>query len=98
MTLNNSMFGFSTFKILVQIQNPKYIDEFESYLCSLKNIKHFRRMLGLWDYEIDLVFPNIEKLHKQLELIKVKFPGIFKKVGFVSFGKRIVTNNESFLD
>ena len=98
MTLDNSRFNLNTFKILVQIQNTKHVKDFEDYLLSLGNIRHFRKMLGLWDYEIDLVYPNMAELHKQIDIIKQKFPGIFKRTGFVSFGKRIVTNKESFLD
>ena len=98
MTLDNSKFGFNTFKILVPIRKTKYIKDFEKYLISLENIRHFRKMLGRWDYEIDLVYPSMDKLHKQIDIIKQKFPGIFKRTSFVSFGKRIVTNKESFLD
>ena len=98
MTLDNSKFGLSMFKILVQVHSTKQTEDFEKYLSSLKNIRHFRKMLGLWDYEIDLVYPNMEELHKQIDIIKQKFPEIFKKARFVSFGKRIVTNKESFLE
>jgi Lrp/AsnC family transcriptional regulator, leucine-responsive regulatory protein len=98
MTLDNNKFNLNTFKFLVQIQDAKYTEEFEKYLLSLGNIRHYRKMLGLWDYEIDLVYNNMEELHEQVDIIKQKFPGIFKRTSFVSFGKRIVTNRESFLD
>jgi Lrp/AsnC family transcriptional regulator, leucine-responsive regulatory protein len=98
MTLDNTKFNLNTFKILIQIYNTKHAKDFEEYLISLPNIRHFRKMLGLWDYEIDLVYPNMKELHKQIDVIKQKFPGIFKKTSFVSFGERIVTNKESFLE
>ena len=95
---DNSKFGLDTFKILLQIQNTKQVNEFEEYLISLRNIRHFRKMLGVWDYEIDMVCPNMNELHKRIDIIKKKFPKIIKRVSFVSFGKRIVTNKESFLE
>ena len=97
-TFDNSEFGLNTFKILLQIQNTKQANELEEYLTSLKNIRHFRKMLGVWDYEIDILYPNMKELHKQIDFIKKKFPKLVKRISFVSFDKRIVTNKESFLE
>lgn len=45
----------------------------------------------------DCVYKTIADLHRQIEIIKEKFPKIIKKVSILSFGKRIVTNKENFL-
>lgn len=98
LTFNNSMLGFEMSKILIQMQKPDLSDKFEKYICSLTNVKHFRKMLGVWDYEIDVVNRNTDELHQQIEDMKQKFPDLFNDINIASFGKRIITNKESFLD
>jgi DNA-binding Lrp family transcriptional regulator len=97
MTLDNSKFNLDTFKLLIQINNSEKIKEFEDYLTSLKNIRHLRKFLGTWDYEIDCTHPHISDLQKEIEKMRQKFPGLFKKIEIVSFAKRIITNRNSFL-
>ena len=98
MTLDNSKFNLDTFKLLVQINNSEKTKAFEGYLTSLKNIRHLRKFLGTWDYEIDCTYPHISDLQKEIEKTRQKFPGLFKKIEIVSFAKRIVTNRNSFLN
>lgn len=98
MTLDPVKFNFNSFKLLLQVQNLKKEDEFESYLASLKNVKYITKMLGLWDYELDCVYSTTMDLQKQIEEIKEKFPSILKKIAILSFGKRIATNKENFLE
>ena len=97
MTLDNSLFDLSTSKLLIQINESLEENEFESYLGSMKNVRHFSRMLGLWDYELDAVYPSILNLQKEIEILKQKFPKQIKKIEIISFGKRIATNKEKFL-
>ena len=97
MMLDSSRFNFSTFKLLIQVNNPLNEEELEKYLGSIKNVKHFSMMLGLWDYEIDAIYPSILDLQKEIEVLKQKFPKQIRKIEVISFGKRIVTNKEKFL-
>jgi DNA-binding Lrp family transcriptional regulator len=97
MTLDTIKFNHNIFQLLVQIKNSKKISEFESYLCSLKNINCIFKMLGLWDYELDFIYSNMTDLQKQIEIMKEKFPNIIRKIEILSIGKRIVTNKENFL-
>ncbi len=96
MTLDPKKFNHDTYKLFVQLQNLKKGEEFETYLPQIKNIKFFAKMLGVWDYEIDLIYPNVSELQKQIELIKERFPNLIKKIEIVSFGKRIFTNKKGF--
>ncbi|MBS3155556.1 Lrp/AsnC family transcriptional regulator, partial [Candidatus Woesearchaeota archaeon] len=48
MTVDTAKFGFSVFKLLLQVQKIKNQDEFENYIRSIKNVKYFTKMLGLW--------------------------------------------------
>lgn len=97
MAINPSMLGLCTFKLLLQIQGIKDTREFEKSLVSIKNAKHISRQIGLWDYEIDLVFNNILELQEQIELLKQKFPRLIKKIEIISFGRRLITSKEMFL-
>ena len=98
MTLDSNKFGFNAFKLLFQVQNLKDSKKFESYLSSIKNMHYITKMLGLWDYEIDCVYFDMNDLQRQIELIKERFPNVLKKISILSFGKRIVTNKENFLN
>lgn len=98
MTIDATKLDFDTYKLLVRVENLKENKEFEDFLRTIKNIKHFRKMVGLWDYEIDFIIPHINQLHHYIEQIKKKFPGFMKKMSILSFEKRIITNIESFLD
>jgi Lrp/AsnC family transcriptional regulator, leucine-responsive regulatory protein len=95
MTLDPAKFNHNTFKLLLQVRNIKNIDEFEKFLLTLKNIKYIVKMSGLWDYEVDFIFPTISELQEQIEIIKEKFPNSLKKMGILSFSRRIVTNSYS---
>lgn len=95
-TLDVTKFKHNTFKLLLQLQNSRQIKEFEEYISSLKNIKYLARMLGMWDYEIDFIYPNMTDLQNQIELIKEKFPNLIKKIEIVSFRKRVATNVRDF--
>lgn len=97
MTIDPTKFDFSTFKLLLQVQNIKDDQEFESYISSIKNVRYITKMLGLWDYEIDCVYSNITELQKQIDEIKEKFPNSLKKVAILNFGKRIITNKQGYL-
>jgi len=92
MTIDSRKFNHDTFKLFVQLQNLKKGKEFEDSLSSLKNIKFFGKLLGMWDYEVDLICLNNLELQKQIESIKEKFPGLIKKVEVISFGRRLFTN------
>ena len=96
MTVDVTKFKHNSFKLLVQLQNPKQSKELETYLCSLKNIKYLAKMLGMWDYEIDFIYPNMTDLQNQIELIKVKFPNLIKRIELMSFKNRIATNKKDF--
>lgn len=98
MTLDPTKFGYNTFKLLLQVKNIKNKEEFEKYLASMKNVKYIVEMVGVWDYEIDFIDKNMTDLQEQIELIKEKFPNSIKKIGILSFGRRILTNTESFLN
>jgi hypothetical protein len=54
-------------------------------------------MMGSWDYELDLIYPNVAELQKQIEIMKEKFPNVIGKVEILSVGRRIITNRENFL-
>ncbi|MFH1501252.1 MAG: Lrp/AsnC family transcriptional regulator [archaeon] len=97
MTVDPLMFNFNTFKLLIQVQNLKNPEGFESYLSSLRNVNHISKMLGLWDYEIDCMYQNMRELQKEIEDIKNKFPNLIKKLEIIILGTRITTNKESFL-
>lgn len=96
-TIDNSKLTLDTFKLLIQIKNDKDTKKFEEYLKTIKNIRHIRKMIGLWDYEIDIVYQTNNELHKQIEELKYKFPKIFKKIEIASFEKRIFTTPKDFL-
>jgi len=96
MTLNPIKFNLNTFKLMIQIQNLKDHKEFEAYLQSIKNVRYVAKMLGLWDYEIDLVYQNINDLQAQIEMIKQRFPNVLKKISILSMGNRLVTNDNFF--
>lgn len=98
MTLDSVKLNFNTFKILIQTQNLEEYEELEKYLKTNKNVRYITRMFGLWDYEIDFVYKNIAKLQNEIDTIKQKFPQVLKKILIISFGKRIVTNKEDFLN
>ncbi|MFH1308346.1 MAG: Lrp/AsnC family transcriptional regulator [archaeon] len=97
LTLDLRKFKYNTFKLLFQVQNLKKTSEFENYIMSNKNVRYITKMLGLWDYEVDFVYPSISQLQEELELMKQKFPNTLRKIAILSFGKRIVTNKENFL-
>lgn len=98
MTLNYSKFNMNRFKFLVQLADVVDEIKFEEYLSHMKNVKHFSKMLGLWDYEIDVVYQNILELHSQIELFKKSFPKQIKQIELLSHGKRIFTNQENFFN
>jgi len=96
MTLNITKFNHNTFKLLIRLNNLSQYKEFEKYLCSLKNIKYAIRMSGLWDYEVDFIFPTIRELQDQIDEIKMVFPNLLKEYSILSFGKRVYTNTKNF--
>jgi Lrp/AsnC family transcriptional regulator, leucine-responsive regulatory protein len=98
MTIDPVKLNYNTFKLLVQVKNLKNKTDFEKYLVSIKNVKYIVKMAGLWDYEIDFIYHNMTELQNQIDLIKEKFPNSLKKLGILSFGKRIITNRNMFLD
>jgi len=97
MMLDYSKFNLSTFKLLIQVSNLINENLFENYISSIKNVKHFSRMLGPWDYEIDVIYYSILELQQQIELIKQNFLHQIKKIEIMSHGKRILTNQKGFL-
>lgn len=97
MTLDYSKFNLSTSKLLVQVSSLINEDIFEKYISSIRSVRHFSKMLGLWDYEIDMFYSSMIELQEQIELIKKNFPHQIKKIEIISHGKRILTNQERFL-
>ena len=97
MMLDYSKFNLSTFKLLIQVSNLINENLFENYISSIKNVKHFSRMFGPWDYEIDVIYYSILELQQQIELIKQNFLHQIKKIEIMSHGKRILTNQKGFL-
>ncbi len=97
MTINPAKFNHDLYKLLIQLNNSERDKEFEEYLKSIKNIRLIAKMLGLWDYQVDCAYPNINYLQEQIEIMKQKFPNLIKKIGIVSLGYRILTNKEDFL-
>ena len=97
MSLDAAKLGLSSFKVFLQVDNSKDIEEFEKYITGLKDCKHVAKMLGLWDYEIDLVYPDVLELQMQIESLRQKFPSIIKKIEIMNFGKRLITKKEMFL-
>jgi Lrp/AsnC family transcriptional regulator, leucine-responsive regulatory protein len=95
MTLNPAKFGFNQFKLLIQLKQSN--KDFEKYLISMKSTKYLTKMLGLFDYEIDCVFKDTTQLQEEIEIMRSKFP-VISHIEIISFGKRIVTNKENFLD
>jgi len=98
MTVDVSKFKHNTFKLLLQLQNPKQTKEFEDYISTLKNVKYMAKMLGMWDYELDFIYPNMTELQNQIEIIKEKFPNLIKKMEIMSFRKRVATNKKDFFE
>lgn len=96
MTLDPIKFNYNTFKILLQMRNLKYEKEIEDYLCTIKNIKYIVKTSGMWDYEIDFIYPTIQELQNQIEIMKETFPNTFKKIVILSFYKRVLTNKERY--
>lgn len=97
MSLDAAKLGLSSFKIFFQVDNSKDLEAFEKYITSLKDCKHVAKMLGLWDYELDLVYNDILELQVQIEALRQKFPHIIKKIEIMNFGKRLVTKKDMFL-
>jgi DNA-binding Lrp family transcriptional regulator len=97
MSLDAAKLGLSSFKIFLQVDNSRDLEEFEKYITSLKDCKHVAKMLGLWDYEIDLVYNDVLELQAQIEVLRQKFPNIIKKIEIMNFGKRLITKKEMFL-
>jgi len=87
MMLDYSKFNLSTFKLLIQVSNIIDEESFEKYLFSIKNVKHFSKMLGPWDYEIDVLYPSMLELQQQIELIKQAFPHQIKRIEIISHGQ-----------
>jgi DNA-binding Lrp family transcriptional regulator len=98
MTLDVTKFKNNSFKLLIQLRNPKQTEEFEEYISSLKNIKHTAKMLGPWDYELNFIYPNMTDLQNQIESIREKFPNLIKKIEIISFRKRIANNKRNFFE
>jgi len=96
-TFNNTELKYDTFKLMIQIRGGKDSKKFEEYLMKIRNIKHIRKMIGYWDYEIDMIYQSNDELHKEIEEMKKAFPRLFKKIDIASFEKRIFTNKKEFL-
>lgn len=96
MVVDHSKFDLSTFKLLIQVTNLIEEDKFEESLSSLSNVRHLSKMLGLWDYEVDVVYPSILELQQEIEILKQSFPKQIKKIELMNHGKRILTNQNVF--
>ncbi len=95
MTLDTAKFNHTPFILFIQVKNLKKEKEFEEYLSQNKNIKILMRMSGVWDYELNFIYPSIRELQQEIEDIKEKFPNVLKKFEIMSFGKRIYTNKDN---
>ncbi len=98
MTLDISKFNLETYKLLIQLQDVESLEDFESYICSIREIAHMSKMIGLWDYEVDISCKNTHDLHSKIEEMKRKFPNSIKEIKIINFEKRIITNHQHFLD
>ena len=96
MSLDSNKLGFSTFKILIHINNTMDPEKFEKHLISIKNLKHISKMIGQWDYEIDVVHKDILKIQELIEDLKHKFPDFIKNIEIINFGRRMITGNNLF--
>ena len=97
MSLDTGKLGLNSFKLFLQVDSSKNIEEFEKYITSLKDAKHIGKMIGLWDYEIDLVYKDTLELQDQIEILRQKFPQIIKRIEIVNFGRRMITSKEMYL-
>ncbi|MFA5856759.1 MAG: Lrp/AsnC family transcriptional regulator [Candidatus Pacearchaeota archaeon] len=95
-SLDCSKFNHQTFNLLIQLKNHKIENDFEKYIIGMKNIKYIEKMTGTWDYQIDMIYPNMLELQKKIESIKENFPNAIKKLAILSFGKRIATNKDNY--
>lgn len=91
-------FNHVMYKLLLRVQNQKIKDEFDSYLTGIKNIRFIAKTIGLWDYEIDAIYPNITSLQKEIENMNEKFQKAIKRVEIMSLGVKIYTNERSYLE
>lgn len=98
LALNLEKFGFEVYKLLIQLQDKKNLERFENYIIHTKNLKHLSKMIGHWDYELDVYSNNLKEIQIKISEIKEKFPEIIKRVFILSHGKRIATNKETFLE
>ena len=98
MALDTGKLGLNSFKLFLQVDNSKSIEEFERYITSIKDARHIGKMIGLWDYEMDLVYKDTLELQYQIEILRQKFPTLIKKIDIVNFGRRIITSKEMFLN
>jgi len=98
MTLDQVKFNRTTFKLLIQVQDLEKNKDFEDYVFEQKNLRYVSDMLGLWDYEIDLAYESMNDLQRDINVMKEKFPDYFKKISIISVGRRLVTNEDAYLD
>lgn len=94
-TLLPMKFGLVTFKMLLQVREHKI--KFEKRLRNLINTRLMCREIGMWDYEIDFLYPNIMKLEADLEKLNVEFPRMFKKIEILSFSRKLYKNSKGYL-
>ena len=97
MGLDHSEFSLNISKLLVQTNNRIEEDKFEKQVCMTKNVRHFSKMIGLWDYEIDMFYSTMRELQEKIEDLKKLLPDQIRKIEIISHGKRILTNQEMFL-
>ena len=97
LTLDLKAFGYSTFKLMIQVHNVASTKLFEANLTSHKNVRYVAKMFGYWDYEVDFVCKSIHELQDEIEALREQFPEIVKMIRIISVGKRIATNREHFL-
>lgn len=63
--------NMSLILIKVKISNSKDIDEFEKKLIQMPNIAHIAKLLGRYDFQINIIYKDLNELYKLIDEIKL---------------------------
>ncbi|MFH0818077.1 MAG: Lrp/AsnC family transcriptional regulator [Candidatus Micrarchaeota archaeon] len=83
--LNNNTIKRKTFKSFITFHNVKKVEaKFLNYCNEEKNIVHVKRMLGPWEYEVDLELESEDELRELHSKLKAQFAESVRSTSFVS--------------